>query len=141
VALPLPSPRPVRPGHRRVPLSAARCAQCQKVFTKALASAQTKPTEVVTDGYRLYPALLGKFVPQAFHDVERYANNAIEADHGRLKARLRPMRGLKQFRSARVIVAGHAFVQNLRRGHYELGVEASANLRVAEAFAELALVV
>ena len=44
-------------------------------------------------------------------------NNAIEADHGRLKSRLRPMRGLKRLRSARVISAGHAFVQNLRRGH------------------------
>jgi hypothetical protein len=27
----------------------------------------------------------------------------------------------KRLRSARVISAGHAFVQNLRRGHYELG--------------------
>jgi DDE superfamily endonuclease len=47
-------------------------------------------------------------------------NNAIEADHGRLKARLRPMRGLKRLASARIISAGHAFVQNLRRGHYAM---------------------
>jgi hypothetical protein len=40
-----------------------------------------------------------------------------------LKARLRPMRGLKRLRSARVICAGHAFVQNLRCGHYELGLD------------------
>ena len=33
---------------------------------------------------------------------------------------VRPMRGLKQDRSARVIIAGLAFVQNLRRDHYEL---------------------
>jgi len=32
-------------------------------------------------------------------------------DHGRLKARLRPMRGLKTFRSARILATGHAFVQ------------------------------
>jgi IS6 family transposase len=50
------------------------------------------------------------------HTVERYANNPVETDHGRLKARLRPMRGLKYHRSARIICAGHAFVQNLRRG-------------------------
>lgn len=36
---------------------------------------------------------------------------------------------------------GHAFVQNLRRGHYELGVEVPAERRLAEAFAELALVI
>jgi transposase, IS6 family len=61
----------------------------------------------------------------------------VEADHGRLKARLRPMRGLKQDRSARVIIAGHAFVQNLRRGHYELAAEEPVNRRVAVAFEEL----
>jgi hypothetical protein len=48
------------------------------------------------------------------------------------------MRGLKQDRSARIIIAGHAFVQNVRRGHYELAVEASASRRMAVAFSELA---
>jgi IS6 family transposase len=62
----------------------------------------------------------------------------VEADHGRLKARLRPMRGLKTIRSLRRIAAGHAFVQNLRRGHYELTVDASAHDRVRVAFADLA---
>lgn len=39
------------------------------------------------------------------------------------KARLRPMHGLKRLRTARVICAGHAFVQDLRRGHYELALD------------------
>jgi IS6 family transposase len=68
-------------------------------------------------------------------------NNRIEADHGLLKAWLRPMRGLKQDRSARVVIAGHDFVQNLRRGHYELAVEQPAARRVAVAFDELALAI
>jgi transposase-like protein len=67
------------------------------------------------------------------------ANNRVECDHSRLKARLRPMRGLKQDCSARVIIAGHAFIHNIRRGHYELAVEESANRRLAVAFDELAL--
>ena len=50
------------------------------------------------------------------------------------------MRGLKQDRSASVVIAGHAFVQNLRRGHFELAVEEPGNRRLAIAFAELALV-
>jgi transposase-like protein len=55
------------------------------------------------------------------HNTAQYANNRIECDHGRLKARLRPMRGLKTDRTASiVIIRGHAFVQNIRRGHYEL---------------------
>jgi IS6 family transposase len=39
-------------------------------------------------------------LPAAWHRTEQYANNRIEADHGRLKARLRPMRGVKQDASA-----------------------------------------
>ena len=58
-----------------------------------------------------------------------------------MKVRLRPMRGLKQDRSAGVIIVGHAFVQNVRRGHYELAVEEPVNRRVAVAFDELALAI
>ena len=69
----------------------------------------------------------------------RHRSNRIECDHGRLKARLQPMRGLKRDRTASVVIRGHAFVQNLRRDHYELGVDAiNRRLRVAAAFDELA---
>ncbi len=97
--------------------------------------------EVTTDRYRVYPRVLDELLPAAFHDTEVHANNPLETDHGRLKARLRPMRGLKRDRTARVIVAGHAFVQNLRRGFYDLGTEAPLTSRLADAFAELALVI
>jgi transposase, IS6 family len=76
--------------------------------------------------------------PAALHVVEQYANNPIEADHSRLKAWLRPMRGLKRFRSARTLAAGHAFVQNLRRGHYEIATDEPNHDRLRTAFAELA---
>jgi IS6 family transposase len=48
------------------------------------------------------------------------------------------MRGLKRLRSVQVISLGNALVQNLRRGHYELGVDQAVTLRVATAFDELA---
>jgi transposase, IS6 family len=65
----------------------------------------------------------------------------VEADHGRLKARLRPMRGLKRDRNAGVMIAGHAFVQNVRRGHYELAADEPATWRLAVAFDELAVAI
>jgi transposase, IS6 family len=71
--------------------------------------------------------VIDELMPAAFHNTEQYANNRIEADHGRLKARLRPMRGLKRDHSARVITRGHAFMQNIRRGHYELGCNAQTS--------------
>jgi transposase, IS6 family len=79
-----------------------------------------------------------QLLPTVCHVMEQYANNAVEADHGRLKARLRPMRGLSKLRSAHIISTGHAFVQNLRRGHYELGVDVDPMHRIPAAFAELA---
>jgi len=100
--------------------------------------ARREPTEVVTDRAWTLRAAVDELIPAAFHNTVQYANNRIETDHGRLKARLRPMRGLKTDRSARTIVAGHAFMQNLRRGHYELGVEARRRRRIATAFTELA---
>jgi transposase-like protein len=93
---------------------------------------------VVTDAAAVYPGVLDELIPSAWHHVERHANNPIEADHGRLKHRLRSMRGLRTDITAQVIVAGHAFVQNLRRGHYELTADIPPVRRVAAAFAELA---
>jgi transposase, IS6 family len=51
------------------------------------------------------------------------------------------MRSLKRLRSARVINIGHAFVQNLRRGHYELSVDVAPTHRLVVAFTELALAI
>ncbi|HEY5012552.1 MAG TPA: DDE-type integrase/transposase/recombinase, partial [Acidimicrobiia bacterium] len=109
----------------------------RRFFENAL-DAHGDPVEVVTDRAPALRAVIEELIPAAFHNTEQYANNRIEADHGRLKARLRPMRGLKRDRTVRVIVRGHALMQNLRRGHYELGVEARTRRRVATAFTELA---
>jgi transposase-like protein len=63
------------------------------------------PSEVVTDAAPVYPAVLDELVPAAWHHVEQYANNPIERDHGHLKRRLRPMRGLRTDRTAQVVIA------------------------------------
>jgi transposase-like protein len=96
------------------------------------------PVEVTTDRAPVYPRLIDEVTPAARHVLEQYANNSVEADHGRLKARLRPMRGLKTIRSLRTVAAGHAFVQNLRRGHYEITVDVPVHDRVRVAFTDLA---
>lgn len=96
------------------------------------------PVEVTTEPAPVYPRVVADVVPAARHVTEQYANNRIEADHGRLQARLRPMRGVKTFRSARTLAAGHAFVQNLRRGHYEIVTDTPIHHQLQAAFDELA---
>jgi IS6 family transposase len=39
--------------------------------------------------------VLEELLPATWHCTDQYAHNRLETDHGRVKARLRPMRGLK----------------------------------------------
>jgi IS6 family transposase len=123
-------------------VSARRDASAaRRFFERAIGATKVAPVEITTDQAPVYPAVLQELLPAVWHRTDQYGNNRVECDHGRLKARLRPMRGLKQDRNAAVIIAGHALVQNLRRGHYDQAVEAPANRRLAVAFDELALAI
>jgi IS6 family transposase len=112
-------------------------AAARRFFTRALRHTP-RPVEVTTDKAAAYPGVLEELLPAARHITEQYGNDRVEGDHGRLKARLRPMRGLKRLATAAVIAAGRDFVQNIRRGHYELAVDVSPVRRLMTAFTELA---
>jgi transposase-like protein len=120
---------------RKEPRPAARW-----FFSQAL-RVGTVPVEVTTDRASFYPRVLDELAPSAGHTVEQCANNPIEAAHGRLKAGLRPMRGVKRCRSARTLAARHAFVQNLRRAHYDIATDVPDRDSVRAAFGDLAIVV
>ena len=108
-------------------------------FFETMLVGRERPTEVTTDLAAPLLRVVDELLADVFHDTTQYANNKLECDHGRLKARLRPMRGLRTDRTASTVIRGHAFIQNLRRDHYELGVDARREcLRVAAAFDELA---
>jgi transposase-like protein len=110
----------------------------RRFFRRARSSTGVMPAEVVTDRAPTYPPVLDQLWPAAWHHVEQYENNRVESDHAQLKQRLRPMRGIKTMPGLRVVAAGHAFVQNLRRGHYEIAVDQPARTRLAAAFSQLA---
>jgi IS6 family transposase len=90
---------------RRRDLPAAR-----RFFEVALGD-HGRPAEVVTDMAPSMIRVVEDLLPDACHDTERFANNRVESDHARLKARLRPMRGLQRDPTAAVVIQGHAFVQ------------------------------
>ena len=70
-------------------------AAAREFFTRAL-SFGCAPVEVTTDNAPVYPRVLEELVAAAGHVSEQYANNRVQADHGRFKARLRAMRGFKR---------------------------------------------
>ena len=108
------------------------------LFTRVV-SVGPVPVEVTTDRGPVYSRVLDELVPAARHVLEQYATNVVAADHGRLKARPRPMRGLTRLRSARIIAAGHAVLQNLRRGHHDVLADQPPLAHVRTAFDQLAL--
>ena len=109
-------------------------------FTAALA-AHGVPAEVVTDRTAPLAHVIDDLLPGALHTTQQYANNRVECDHGRLKARLRPMRGLNTNRTASVLIRAHAFVQNLCRGHYDLGTDTTPAFWSVTAFEDLQAVI
>ncbi len=63
-------------------------AAARAFFTRALTHGPS-PVEVTADPAPVYPRVVDELAPVARHVPEQYANNSIETDHGRLKARLR----------------------------------------------------
>lgn len=51
------------------------------------------------------------------------------------------MRGLTIDHGAMAAITGHAVIQNIRRGHDELGIDQPVTRRVAAAVSELALAI
>jgi transposase-like protein len=121
-------------------LSMRRDLAAARRFLARAMQAGTIPVEVTTDRAHACPRVPGELIPSA-HTVGQYANNPVEADHGRLKARPRPIRGLKSHRSARILAAGHAFVQNVRRGHYDIATDVHDHHRLRTVFDDLALTI
>ena len=72
-------------------------AAARRFFTDALV-ANPAPVEIVTDKAPALANVIRSLLPTVFHNTEQDANNRVEYDHGRFKARLRPMRGIKPMR-------------------------------------------
>ncbi len=60
----------------------------------------------ITDRAPALTRVIDELIPAAFHNTGQGENNRCECDHGRLKARLRPMRGLRTNRTASVVIQG-----------------------------------
>jgi IS6 family transposase len=71
--------------------------------------------------------------------ADRALEQHDQVDHGRLKARLRPMRGLNDRPPHAPFAAGHAFVHSLRCGHYAISADLAQHDRVRVAFDVLVL--
>jgi transposase-like protein len=83
------------------------------------------PETVTLDGYPATHAAVAELKkcrvlrPQAKVRTSKYLNNLIEQDHRRVKQRLYPMLGFKNFANASVTVSGVELVNKIRKGQFD----------------------
>jgi transposase, IS6 family len=110
----------------------------RRFFERAIASSGTTLRRVITDKAATYPPALAVAVPGVLYRTGRYRTKGVERDHGFLKERLRPMRGLKSVASAAISMRGHALMRNIRRGLYRIVESVPPRLVFAWAWNRLA---
>ena len=80
-------------------------AAAEAFFRRTIRSTGCVPEHVVTDKASFYPSAIRAYAPGAKHTATGFYNlvistNRCERNHGYVKSRVRPMRGLKSFKCA-----------------------------------------
>jgi len=106
-------------------LSPTRNTKAAKRFLgKALKGLKSweQPRVINTDKAPTYAAALaeleqeGKCPKDVQHRQVKYLNNVVEADHGKLKQLIKPVRGFKTMKSAYATIKGFEVMRALRKG-------------------------
>jgi transposase, IS6 family len=81
-----------------------------------------QPLKINTDKAPTYgPAIValkkeGKLPDETLHRQVKYLNNVVEADHGKLKQLIKPVRGFKTLKTAYATIKGFEVMHALRKG-------------------------
>lgn len=110
-------------------LSATRNTKAAKRFLgkalKGLKDWET-PLKINTDKAPTYgPAIAelkkeGRLPVETVHRQVKYLNNVVEADHGKLKQRIKPVRGFKSMKTAYATIKGFEVMRALHKGQAKL---------------------
>jgi IS6 family transposase len=77
----------------------------------------------------------GKCPEETVHRQVKYLNNVVEADHGKLKQLIRPVRGFKTLKTAYATIMGFEVMRALRKGQaaiFNLTKDIRGEVRVVE---------
>jgi transposase-like protein len=107
-------------------LSRKRDVNAGKAFLRKAMKGQRTPMKITLDAYAAsHRAVaewkgngeLSKRVPVR---TSKYLNNRIEQDHRRVKQRMRPMLGLKSFRTAVVVIRGIELAEQIKKKQFHM---------------------
>lgn len=100
-----------------------------------------KPTVINTDKAPTYGIAIaelkaeGKCPGGLVHRQVKYLNNIVEADHGKLKQLIRPVRGFKTLKTAYATIKGFEVMRALRKGQaaiFNLTDDVRGEVRIVE---------
>jgi transposase-like protein len=116
----------------------ARDVNAAKAFLRKAMKAQRIPTKITLDAYAASQRAVAELkdngeVPQRVPvRTSEYLNNLIEQDHRRVKQRLRPMLGLKSFRTAAVVISGIELAEKIKKKQFQISKLGALTARMAE---------
>jgi transposase-like protein len=100
-------------------------AAAKRFFTRAVQQ-HSAPSSITLDGYPATHSAVaelkksGMLRPQTKVWTSKYLNNIVEQDHRRVKQRVYPMLGFKNFANAAVAISGVELAQKIRKGQFDL---------------------
>ncbi len=107
-------------------LSRNRDVNAAKAFLRKAMERQRIPAKITLDAYAASHRAVaelkesGEFPKRVRVRTSKYLNNAIEQDHRRVKQRLRPMLGLKSFRTAEVVIGGIELAERIKKRQFKI---------------------
>ena len=122
-------------------LSRKRDVNAAKAFLRKAMREQRTPTKITLDAYAASHRAVadlkktGELPRRVRVRSSKYLNNIIEQDHLRVKHRLRPMLGLKSFRTAAVVIGGIELAEKIKKGQFKMGELGGTRASMAEVVA------
>ncbi|WP_153003837.1 DDE-type integrase/transposase/recombinase [Aureimonas ureilytica] len=115
-------------------LAQTRTTKAAKQFlSKALnRSPHHRPSVISTDKNRAYNEAIaslrkeGRLPPTCQHRQVKFLNNRLESDHGKLKQRIRPVRGFESRKTAHNAIRGFEVMRMFRKGQFRSMVDSLA---------------
>jgi putative transposase len=100
-------------------------AAAKRFFTRAI-ERHGAPETITLDGYPATHSAVaelkksGVLRPQTKVRTSKYLNNLVEQDHRRVKQRIYPMLGFKNFRNAVITISGVELAQKIKKGQFNI---------------------
>ncbi len=108
-------------------LSRRRDINAAKAFLRKAMKGQRVPAKLTLDAYAASHRAVanlkrdGELPKRVVVRSSKYLNNLIGQDHRRIKQRLRPMLGLKNFKSAEIVISGIELAEEIKKWQFKLG--------------------